>query len=326
MRVTPDKLVGFGVLMFMACMQSSAAPNPQRVAASVLFDRFETVFYARIDIASASGAYDGFSELESSTLRQPFGLFPGALRSLGEWTANEILKGGEAVLVGAKDFRAPGGSEGLGPVRSQFCYIVILKDDSGIQAQKYFSASEPPSGSAAGSPVWHWSAKLNEFGRDDPRPSSLYLTQVSTKYLLITNELGDLQDIAARLAPSNQGSQTLGALREWASVREHQIWGYRRYRFTGVLDPVAAATSEVTPNAEALAFFLDFDKRVAVLRLLCSATDESAAAKIDARRVLPSFKPTGPGVWEIVMPLTGNEGSAERLFAVMDLFGFGIYL
>jgi len=326
MRIAPAKVVVFAALMFTVCGPALAATNPERVAVSALLDRFETVFYSKSEIVSMSGAYDRSSKLESSAFRQPFALFHGALHSLGEWPADEILKGSEAVLVGAKDFRAPEGSEHLGQVRSQFCYIVILKSTSGIKAQKYFSTSEPPSGSAAGSPVWHWSAKLNEFGRDDPRPSSLYLTEVSTKYLLISNELEDLRDLAARLASSDQDLETLGALWDWSSVRDHQFWGYRKYRHSGVLDEVAAGTSEVTPSAKALTFFLDFDKRIGVLRMFCSAADDSPTVKIDARAALPRFRQAGPGVWETRTQLTGNEDSAGRMFVVMYLFGFGIYL
>jgi hypothetical protein len=326
MGFSTHKLVVLAMLMLSVCGQSFAAKRPESVPATALATRFESVLYAKSDLVFAPGAYVGFSPLESSSLRQPFALLPAAIHSLGEWAAAEIIQGSEAVLVGAKDFRAPAGSEGLGQVRSQFCYIVILKNASGVQVRKYFSADEPPSGLAAGFPVWHWSAKLNEFGRDDPKPSSLYVTEVSSSYLLLSNDLGDLQDLAARLTSSNQESQPSSTLRDWELIGEHKFWGYRRYRHTGVLNPVAAGTSEVTPSAEALTFYLDFDNRVGVLRLLCSVTDEDAVAKMNARAVLPRLTRSAPGVWETRTRLSGNEESAERIFVIMSLFGFGIYL
>jgi hypothetical protein len=194
-----------------------------------------------------------------------------------------------------------------------------------VQIRKYFSANESPSDFASGAPVWHWSAKLNEFGRDDPRPSSLYLAEISSWYLLLSNDLEELKQLATGLA-SDRNLQTLDALQDWNSVKDRQFWGYRRYRHAGVANPVAAGMTEVTPNAEALTFFVDFDKKVGVLRLFSSATDEGAAAKINARAVLPRFSRVGPGVWETRSPLAGDDDSAERMFVVMNLFGFGIYL
>jgi len=319
MRIPWYRLFILIVLMLMICEQGLADTNPESIAASALFDRFETVFYTKQDIVSASGTYKGLSELESATLHYPFGLLPGALNSLGKQASAEILESGEAVLVGAKDFRAP---VGLGQVRSQFCYVVILK--SAFELRKYFTTA--PSVSAAGSPVWHWSAKLAEFGRGDPRLSSLYATQITETYLLISNRLVELQAVARRLSSSDQNLQTLAKLRDWEFISQHKLWGYRHYRHTGIVNPVAAGTSVVTSGAEALMFFADFEKKVGVLRLLSSVTDEGTPAKINAKAVLPPLKPRGPGVWETTVPLAGNEDSSERIFAVMYLFGFGIYV
>jgi len=320
MRIPWYKLFILIVLMLMICGRSLADTNPESIAAAALFDRFETVFYAKQDIVSASGTYKGLSELESSTFHYPFALLPGALNSLGKQAADEILESSEAVLVGAKDFRAP---VGLGQVRAQICYVVILKRERALELRKYFTKA--PSASAAGSRVWQWSAKLAEFGRDDPRLSSLYATQIAQAYLLISNNLRELQTLASRLSSSDQDLQTLAKLRDWESISQHQLWGYRRYRHTGIVNPVAAGTSEVTHGAEALMFFVDFEKKVVVLRLLSSVTDEGTPAKMNATATLPRFKPRGPGVWEIVAPLSGDEDSFERMFAVMYLFGFGIY-
>lgn len=326
MRIPIKRLIFLMTVVLMLCGKGFAASSHDSIAASALFDRFETVFYAKSDIVSASSTPKGFSDLEFSTFHYPFALLPGALHSLGEVAFREIFNGSDAILIGAKDFRAPEGTEGLGQVRSDFCYVIILKKDSGVQLRKYFTGSESPSASAAGSPVWHWSAKLNEFGRDDPRPSSLYFTQVSEAYLLVSNDLPDLQNTAGTLVSSDQDLQALHHVRDWYSLEGHQFWGYRRYRHAGIVNSVAAGTSEVTPGAEALSFFLDFDKRMGVLHLFTSATDEGTAAKMNARTMLPKFKREGPGIWEASTPLAGNQGSAEQMFGVMYLFGFGVYL
>jgi hypothetical protein len=312
-------------VVLMICAKSFAASSHDSIAASALFDRFEVVFYAKSDIVSAPSTPKGFSDLEFSIFHYPFALLPGALHSLGEVAFSEIFKGSDAILIGAKGFRAPEGTEGLGQVRSNFCYVIILKKNSGVQLRKYFTESESPSASA-GSPVWHWSAKLNEFGRDDPRPSSLYFTQVSETYLLVSNDLSNFQDIVGRLASSDQDLQALHHVRDWSSLEGHQFWGYRRYRHADIVNSAAAGTSEVTPGAEALSFFLDFDKRTGVLHLFTSTTDEGTAAKMNARTTLPKFKRDSPGIWEASTRLAGNQDSAEQMFGVMYLFGFGVYL
>lgn len=326
MRTPFGKLLIFVLLVLTVCPRGLALTSNESISASALLDRFETVFYAKSEIVSTSKAYDGFSQFESATFHYPFSLLPGALHSLGETAFNEIFRGSEAVLVGAKDFRAPEGSDGLGQVRSQFCYVVILKGNSGVQLSKYFSKAELPSTSAAAWPVWQWSAKLNEFGRDDPRPTSLYFTEVEQSYLLVSNDLQDLQDIAGRLASSDHDVQSLSKVRDWDTITRHQFWGYRRYRHAGVINPVAAGTTGVTPGAEALTFSLDLDKRVGVIRLFSSLTDEGSAAKLNARAMLPPLKRASPGIWEAKILLSGDERSAQRMFGVMYLFGFGIYL
>ena len=321
MRIPCCRLCIVLALMLMACSQALADTNPEQIAASALFERFETVFYAKYDIVSSSGAYKRFSELESATLHYPFALLPGALNSLGKQASADILESGEAVLVGAKDFRPP---SGLGQVHSQVCYIVILRSNNAFELRKYFTS--PPSGSIAGSSVWNWSAKLSEFGRDDPRPSLLYAAQIAQAYLLVSNDLADLQTIARRLSSPDQDLCKSTQIPDWETVSHHRLWGYRRYRHSGIVNREAAGMTDVTRGAEALMFYIDFDKKEGVLRLFSSVTDESTPAKMNTLPALPRFKRSGPGVWETVTLFTGDEDSFERMFAIMYLFGFGIYV
>ncbi|HEY6181807.1 MAG TPA: hypothetical protein VIW67_06140 [Terriglobales bacterium] len=300
--------------------QVHADSNSESTAASILFDRFETVFHASREIVSSSGAYKGLSPLESSTFRYPFRLLLGALDSLGKQAGNAILENGEGVLVGAKDFRAP---VGLGPVASQLCYVVILKNGTSFEPRTYFKDS--PADTAGDSQIWHWSANLNEFGRDEERPSSLYAAKVGQSYFLVSNNLTELKEIALRLSAPTGPLPILSKLPEWESARQHQFWGYRRYHHTGTANPVAAGTQEVTPGAEALIFFVDFDKKLGVVHLINSLADEGTAAKMNARAVLPRFEPRASGIWESVTKFSGDEDSFERMVAVMYFFGFGVY-
>jgi hypothetical protein len=127
-------------ILFAVLLSGSAwavANSNQPQAASALFSEFETVFYAKADLLSSSGGYKGLSEQSANSLRVPFADLLGALDSLGKPISDEMLHDADAVLVGAKDFRPPAG---LGAVRSQLCYVLVLRSgnfDLGKVARSY---------------------------------------------------------------------------------------------------------------------------------------------------------------------------------------------
>ena len=311
-------------LLTVGCGRNVAETIDQSRAASSLFEEFETVFYSKAELLSGFDAYRQLSKLEVTNLRFPFAYLQGALDSLDRPASADVLANSDAILVGAKDFLPPAG---LGPVRSQRCYVAILKHRNSFVLAKYFRV--PPVLSVAGMPIWSWSAKLGEFGEDDQRSSSLYATQVGQSYVLIANDPKELQTIAQHLASTDVDAHRLTEIREWASVSHHDMWGYRRYRHAGIVDPMAAGMADVTPTAENLIFFLNPAQKSAVLRLL--ASDESTAEKINAEMVKTRitwspFRPTGAGAWETTISFSGDENSADRTFVVIGLFGFPVYL
>ena len=318
----PKRILLLTVLMFITCGRAPANSNREVTAASLLFDRFETVFYAKTNLVFAPPFYKGLSDRELLPMKYPFARLLGSVDSLGRGALTKIQEDSEAVLVGAKDFRAP---TGLGRVRSQFCYIVILKSDASFELKKYFTIS--PAVEKTKAPIWQWSAKLGEFGQDDPRPSSLYAVQVEESYVVISNNSTEIKAVVAGLNSLEQNLQLLSKLRDWDSVNQHPFWGYRKYnRFQTEADPAAAGTLGATKNDEALMFFIEFEKRIGVLRLISSQSNEAATAKLSKQGVLPRFQQVGPEIWEMTIQLTGDEDSFERMFDVMVLFGFGIYV
>lgn len=295
--------------------------NGEMRAASALFGEFETVFYSKVGLVSGSGAYKQLSEQDADTLRVPFAELLGGLGSLGKSASEEIVSGGEAVLVGAKDFHAP---TGLGSVQSQRCYIIVLGKEGGPDLRRYFSGT--PVGSASGNPVWQWSAPPHE---GHPKPYMFYIVEVPRSYVLASNSLDELQTITTRLISLENSTPTFADIRDWKLVSQHDYWGYRRYRHTRAVDPEAAGTADITPSAEALTFFVDPKQKTGVLRLL--ASDDSAAEKLNAamttaRIEFPPFKPSGSGAWETMIPFAGDQKTGERMFITMGLFGFAVYL
>jgi hypothetical protein len=116
-------------------------------------------------------------------------------------------------------------------------------------------------------------------------------------------------------------------IREWNSVKGSEVWGYRRYRHTKITDRTAAGMTLITSNAEALIFCVDTRKNVGVLQIISAVTnDEETPAKLITIAVLPRLKRRGAGLWETSFALEGDAHTQERLFGVIGLLGFGVYI
>jgi hypothetical protein len=307
--------------IFSAPAWPTAQSDSQLSAESALFERFETVFFAKSEILYTPEANAQLSAGDAGRLRTPFGYLMRALDSLQDSASAEILASSSAVLVGAKDFRAP---TGLGAVHSKLCYIVILGKSSDLDTRKYFNKLLTTA--TAGLNIWNWSADLREFGEGDSRPSSLFATQISRSYLIVSNDIAELTEIAGQLNSPKNNPKILEAMHGWGSVNQHEFWGYRRYRHNGIVDRTAAGMTEVTPGTEALFFYLDTTQKRAVVGVLGSPNVAATAKNINATGGLPRLAQRGPGRWESVIPLSGTEKSYDQVFGVMGLFGFAIYL
>lgn len=312
---TVGRVYGVPILFAILLSGCRGVANTNR-AAAVLFDQFESVFYAKAGLLTGSGGYKQLPGPIAGTLRIPFGDLLGGLNALGQQAPVEMLNDADAVLVGAKDFRPPAG---LGGVQSQFCYVVVLRNRSAFDLGKL--AKKPGPIASAGGAVWKWVAKPTE-GQHEPQ--TFYATQIAHSYLLISDDLGSLQWMVVRLSSANDSAPTLRKIPNWERLSQHDVWGYRRYQQAGIKYKDAAGMTDVTPTAEALSFFVDPEKKVGVLRLL--ASDDTTAKKINSAAKLPSLRPVSQGVWEASIPLLDNEASSEQMLATMWLYGFGLYL
>lgn len=317
------RIYSMPVLLLLLSAVCRAGDSRMKQAASALVTNFETVFYTRADLISSAGSYRGLSKRAADSLRVPFGFLATAVDSLGKESLAMLLSNVNAAWVGAKDFRAPAG---LGGVHSRQCYVLLLKEGSSFDLKKIFSRS--PSGKIGEAPMWSWSADLSEFGEGDRRPSTLYAMQVR-QFVLISNGLEELRQVAGQLESREPRNNKSADIRDWTSLSQHDFWGYRNYRHTGVADRDAAGMSEVTPTAQALAFFVDYEEKKGVIRLF--ASDQTSAEKLDNtivshKAAMLPFKASGSGSWQTEVPLSGDEKSSAGMFEVMGLFGFGIYL
>jgi hypothetical protein len=308
-------------IIFLLCTYdvNATAVNDPPNPASVLLNQFETVVYVKGEVLLSTEAYHNVKS-EVRFLRFPFEELLSALNALGGNTSIGLLSESEAVLLGAKDFRAP---SGLGIVRSQRCYIVVLKTGSRFDLRKQFH--DRASGSVFGAPVLRWSASVGEYGEEDPtRPTSFFAAQILGSYLLVSNTLDQLRVTANGLNSAKEPA-ILSQIRDWDLINKRSLWAYRRYLHNANADREASGISLVSPNAQALSFFVDFDEGTSVLRL-SSAVDEKTPAAIAEKMKLPQFKHLGDGVWETRISLRGDEESAYRVGAILELLGFGTYV
>ncbi len=314
-------LIMFFAFLSIGCNSGLAETNRELHAASVLFGRFESVYYAEGDFLSNHSALYGMEEASADSLRNPFDELLAGLNETGVNSSGDILKDSDAVLLGAREFRSPAG---LGPVHSQRCYVVILRGGSKHDLHEYFRRATTES--LAGMQVWKWSAKLGEFGEENSQElSTFYAVQVADSYLVISNNPGDFRVIVSGLrAPENLGA-ILAGIPGWEAVSKHKIWGYRRFIQHGVVDPGAAGLPYVTKYAKAFSFFVDIQKREGVVLVVSSDMSENSALTKKPAAMLPPLKRLGGGIWEARFPFFKNGEGNDRLFLVMYLLGFGAY-
>jgi hypothetical protein len=306
------------VFLSSGCTKHAANAADQQRAASAMFDLFEAIFYVKSDLLSCPGGYKGLPQQDTNTLRAPFAYLLQGLDALGKSASQEMLSSSDAALVGAKNFRPPAGSTGLGDVQSQFCYVIVLGARSTFDLSKVASKSGVMS-SAEGT-AWKWSAKGTE---GHPEPHVFFASQGAHSYVLISNNLDGLHAMAAKLSAIDT-APTMSSIRDWESISQHEEWGYRVYRHIEADSKDAAGTVDVTPDVQALAFFVHFKQKAGVLRLFSPTA--GTADKMNAARLLSPFKAAGTGAWETIIPLTGDRKSSDQLFVAMSWFGFGVYL
>jgi hypothetical protein len=273
------------------------------------------VFYSKGGLLVTTGRYKALPGQDANFLRAPFADLEGAINSLDPHAFSEMLGPADSVLVGAKDFRAP---EGLGDVQSHFCYIVVLAPSNPSILSQYMEKFGNKA--VANGPLWKWSVEPAE-GR--PAPMQLYATQVTDHYLLVSNSVDDLRVMTQKLRATSSGLVTPSGVREWETISQHDVWGYRRYRLGATEDKGAAGVEDVMPGTDALAFFVNPWLRTSVLWLFSSTA--GTPEKINADHTLPPFHRIRGDLWQARIYLAGDKCPGQ-MFSVMGLFGFGIYL
>jgi len=310
------------MVLFLISNTLVAGASGEARAASTLAQEYETVFRGDSKLMLGSASYRGLPQQDSDALRVPFVYLRVSLQFLSPKASKDILGAVDAILVGAKDFRAP---SGLGSVQSQFCYVLVLGDRQ-IRIDKYFN--EAPIETFADSPIWKWKADLKEYGEEDPRLSVLFATQIGSSYIVISNSSDGIKAAVDSLQSPATNSSDATWSRDGKLVSGHNVWAFRHYRHVGDGNRDAAGMSDVPPGAEALLYFIDEAKMSSTLMLIGTSSDTSASIHLGrGTSSLPPLKPflERKGCWETSFPLSGDSESNDRMLTVMGFFGFGIY-
>ncbi len=328
MRIKRNTLTLFMLLTLFvsACAKQLSHPAGERHAASVLLNEFETVFRADSGLIEGSVGDQQLNAQEAAYLRMPF---VHLFRGLDAWKSDgrtRLIAPSDIVLVGAKDFQPPVWSRpgtGLGMVHARTCHIMVFESHVAPDLRGYFP--DAAIDKVSEQPIWRWTSPPVE---GHPERYVYHIVQLETKYLVVCNELSDLKRVANSLQSRANETATSTDL-ESSGLMSRTYWGHRRYRHgANVTSARASAQDLVTPTAETLTLFVDVDRKSGVLGL--SASDASAAEKLNAE--LRSQAGLGPLVltigknWEAPFVFDGSDVSLERMFIVMGLFGFGVYL
>ncbi|HYL92337.1 MAG TPA: hypothetical protein VEW69_04195 [Alphaproteobacteria bacterium] len=328
-----NKLVMVLAVMLMSVSGGAQTHTTDTSRAVAALGEFETIFYSKANLVFNSPVDPRIQGSGIDLLRLPFIYLWEGLGQQSSDFLREVQGSSRAVVVGASDFRRPAG---LGMVRSRRCYIILLKDGSSFDLKKYFR--EMPSAFAMGEPIRTWSAALAEFGEEDLRPSSFYATQFGHSYIVVSNDVKELQAVARKLGPKDKEAQAVDLSPDLALLTGYEYWGYRRYQLTNAIDEQAGETADIKLGTDALVFHADRVKKNAVLRFVGAPESvQHTAANINAKNVLPTFRQFELGIWESNMslsestpgdrnmPQSKSRQSFDFMAAVFDLFGFGVY-
>lgn len=291
---------------------------------SLLAAEFETVVYADAGLLARDKTNrHKLPDDQSELVERPFATLIAGLDRLSPAALESILTRTQEVFAGAKDFRPPAG---LGIVHSTNCFVFVLAPHNTFNIEEYFH--QGPTRHTEALPVWSWEADIREFGDDDGRASVFYVTQIGHSFLLISNDLDELQKMAHGVSSSDTQRIALEDMPDWESLSKYQFWEYRKYRHFGVIDSVASDMRNVAPDARVIILVVDTRAKSGFLQV--SGDSSNAAAKLseemkESLQPWPPLKQAGEHTWKTDLSFPGGTESFGRVYTLEGMFGFPTY-
>jgi hypothetical protein len=283
---------------------------------TVLTARFETVFAADTGLAEATETPHDVPKNVAKALSAPFAVVQYGITGLGQPFASRIWHDTSWVFIGAADFEPPAGATGLGEVRSRQTAIFVLKHPGAL-----WSFSNRPSPALKRTPdgeAWTWQSPGSE---GHPAPFVFVATEVPGPYLVISDNERDCQSVANELERPPSPATDAGAM-DTTAFSKSRLFGYRKYVHTEN-NRDASGMSVVSDDAIALQF--SFEGKSPRGELALFGRNSQTADRINGARLLPALRMSSPGRWSTTIRLDRDSDALEELFAVLSLFGFGVY-
>lgn len=293
-----------------ACRTPEARDDRVDRAQTVLARRFESVLSITPSLLPV--AKDLAKQLPAPPeqwLSVPFTELPSSMELLGPEAWEAARSSATAVLVGAKDFRAPETVTGLGAVQSTKCFVVVIDATKQVDEQQLF---QDRGTRASDQDPWMWTVEVTREGNRFTR--AFFALVIDEDFIIVGTDREETIATAGELARS---SELRGSDTQRQAFATRDFWGHRKIRPGNP----PGTTIEIVPAAESATVFLDRQARKLVLRL----ESRSAALSLDPASSLPALAMTTPGVFETSIALDGPSVD-EQMFEILAIFGFGAYL
>jgi hypothetical protein len=295
-------------------------------AASVLYNRFETVFFTRfhkLDPRKLLNVRNKVSGENASTLLNPFEYALGAVNGQRIGAADKLLDDSEAVLVGAKDFRYLGGKKEPWHALSTSCYVFVFGERK-QELHRFLGENAPLN--VDGLPVWSWQAQMGRSGPLDGSPVTVFASKIGDTYLLLSNNLGELKQVAAGLAARGTETERSEKLPDWPRLSKSEEWAV--WRNTGIRGPDDEFPFfETFTNVQEFIYTVDLRGGTSMFKLI--SNDKRDAERFDGLErqqpmasTWPSLQPCGDGAWCGELRLSKEQKTEDTLISILGYFGF----
>jgi hypothetical protein len=315
-RYTARLVVSLLGVLSLGAIRSHHHQRARQQMLEVLMGHFETVFAADAGLASGNETPREVPGEIARALSAPFAVVQYGVSNLGPSAATRIWHDTTWVLTGASDFQPPAGPGGIGDVRSRSTTVFLLKHAGALTT---FAGGASAVLKRTTDGAWTWSAPPSE---GHPTSFEFVATEVKGPFLVISDNPRDCRSVADDLARRDPKPVIPEGVDATAFSKD-RLFGYRRYTHTEA-NRDAAGMSVVSDDAMALQFTFDGKAPQGELELL--GRSSQTADRINALRLLPTLKMSTPGRWRTTIHFDRDADTLEEIFAVLSLFGFGVYV
>ncbi len=282
----------------------------------VLSGGFETVFAADAGLAEGVETPHDVPRDVARVLGAPFAVVRYGLSSLGASYATRIWHDTSWVLIGATDFQLPPGEAGGADVRSRSTAVFLLKRPGALVS--FSGGLSPLLKRTTDGGAWTWTSPPAE---GHPTPFGFVAMEIRGPYLVVSDNQRDCQMVSAELSQPDLMPPAPEGL-DAAAFAKSRLFGYRRYKH-GDANRDAAGMSVISEDATGLEF--SFEGKAPRAELDLMGRNSQSADRINGARLLPALRMSSPGRWTTTIRLDRDSDAVEELFAVLSLFGFGVY-